>query len=378
MFSNLTQMPRQVRVEQQVKATVTPDRLSSIHGMKHPRSSADSDDHDLSKRQKQDAPVRYACPFYLYDRHRYLRGGSCGHGWDSVHRMKEHLYRRHVIFACHRCFSAFEAEEDLKLHMRATKPCTVSETADRDARVQGINQVTMAQLKTRKRGANEEAKWFQCWDILFPNCARPSSPYLVEDLHATDTQQAIAKVLQELKGDLTTSIHSALGLNENQIGPISTPLKEAIGKCMNNAIKTYAPTTLREFTPAQLVNLTVESGSESPPPPPSSLEPENITTDWEKHQDTLRDLYVTKRWPVPKVKNEMARTHDFRATQYRQKFEQWKWPNYHQEEQSSQRVGVEDIPSPRDRPIDRRQDGIRRYADATLPTVTSGYGFNLR
>ncbi|KAJ4312695.1 hypothetical protein N0V84_009801 [Fusarium piperis] len=135
---------------------------------------------DQEKRRKTEtAPAELvpnlACPFVKgYPNKKWP---SCEKkGWPSVHRIKEHIYRRHKVpVHCDRCFSTFTTEKLLKDHRREAVPCKVNEPCE----MLGIDAEMKERLKCRKgiKNATEEAKWEHMYKILFPDAEDIPSPY---------------------------------------------------------------------------------------------------------------------------------------------------------------------------------------------------------
>lgn len=65
---------------------------------------------------------------------------------------------------------------ELDCHLRADKPCNISKSSDRPS--QSINPAQMSTLRRRNglQKGNEVERWFQIWEILFPDRPRPCSP----------------------------------------------------------------------------------------------------------------------------------------------------------------------------------------------------------
>jgi hypothetical protein len=147
----------------------------------------DDNDDDPSERPKKrpiistearDRP-KFACPFFKRDKSKHLRWRSCaGPGWATVHRVKEHVYRRHhqPIF-CPRCYAVFDDEEGSNEHMRMNPPCeTVENPAEQI--VEGFNKDQEKKLRSRKRNAaqSERDRWIEMYKILFPDDEESSIP----------------------------------------------------------------------------------------------------------------------------------------------------------------------------------------------------------
>lgn len=111
---------------------------------------------------------RLACPFFKRDPQRYKDQSKCvGPGWPTVHRLKEHLYRRHRLpVYCLRCHDVFPNEEGLEQHSQSQVPCQRTGGAKT---LEGITSSQERQLRSRKRSdRTEEEKWRDVYRICFP------------------------------------------------------------------------------------------------------------------------------------------------------------------------------------------------------------------
>ncbi|KAF2736281.1 hypothetical protein EJ04DRAFT_551355 [Polyplosphaeria fusca] len=137
---------------------------------------------DNKPEAKESVPERrFACPFYKRDPGRHQTFTSCRDpGFISVARLKEHLYRRHLLpIQCNRCCSTFPSESSLKEHQRDPRGCEVREQAPRE----GFDKDQERKLKSKKRSQvhlSEEDKWNVVYKILFPDDdeAEMPSPYI--------------------------------------------------------------------------------------------------------------------------------------------------------------------------------------------------------
>ncbi|KAF9877564.1 hypothetical protein CkaCkLH20_04699 [Colletotrichum karsti] len=136
----------------------------------------DKRDQDRNKKRSKtdgdDNRPRFACPYYKRDPIKYKHHRSCfGPGWPEIHRLKEHLYRRHRLFACKRCFDTFGSEKALDDHSRAAVACPLrdkkSHKMDPSA---GMDQETEKRLRGRKQSNKQDdmAKWYDIYSTLFP------------------------------------------------------------------------------------------------------------------------------------------------------------------------------------------------------------------
>ncbi|KXX76479.1 hypothetical protein MMYC01_206845 [Madurella mycetomatis] len=121
---------------------------------------------------------KFACPYFKRDPRKYRKHRSCvGPGWTAVHRVKEHIYRRHKLpVFCTRCGVTFTRDTDLVAHSRLAQACEVRvfETPD------GFSKEQERILRRkRKLAGSEESKWREMYKVLFPDDdeADVPSPY---------------------------------------------------------------------------------------------------------------------------------------------------------------------------------------------------------
>ncbi|KAL2880519.1 hypothetical protein SGCOL_004240 [Colletotrichum sp. CLE4] len=170
-----------------------------VSGQKRQLKGRDQDDegseNDDSKEQKpnkkrtktdeDDNRPKFACPFYKHNPVRYKSHRTCiGPGWPEIHRVKEHIYRRHRIFACNRCFDIFESEKSLQEHQRATVSCPVLDEEKRKLDPgAGMDQETEKHLRARRQPGKHDAnkqddvsKWYEVYFTLFPGTQDSEDP----------------------------------------------------------------------------------------------------------------------------------------------------------------------------------------------------------
>ncbi|KAI0182900.1 kinase-like domain-containing protein [Xylaria flabelliformis] len=117
-------------------------------------------------------PRMFACPFSrkLGDKYLTTKDWKCclgpGPGW-TIHRLKEHLYRKHTAptYQCPRCLVEFENNSDLRQHQRNAESCTVH--PDIGSNVEGIDAEQMIKLKKKSRRCSDEEKWNDIYRIIF-------------------------------------------------------------------------------------------------------------------------------------------------------------------------------------------------------------------
>ncbi|KAF5538217.1 hypothetical protein FMEXI_9513 [Fusarium mexicanum] len=144
-------------------------------------------DRAQKKREKtsNSSETRYVCPFFKHNREKYKTSqwkSCCWPGWTSVHRVKEHLYRRHMLpkFRCNRCRQDLKSAFNLNEHQRAD---TICQRQSEEPEEEGIDEEQERLLRIRKRKNGkapqvaEEEKWVEMYKILFPHDDPIPSPY---------------------------------------------------------------------------------------------------------------------------------------------------------------------------------------------------------
>lgn len=151
-------------------------RSFSGSGMTPPN---DGDGDDSKKRRRSNSntdsrqlhgELRFACPYYKRNPGRHQTFTSCRDpGFTTISRLKEHLYRRHLLPPqCHRCCATFSTDLILREHQRDPSGCEVREQVP----VEGFDKDQEQQLKSKKRSQTyltEEEKWKAVYRILFPD-----------------------------------------------------------------------------------------------------------------------------------------------------------------------------------------------------------------
>ncbi|KAI3326160.1 hypothetical protein HD806DRAFT_438400 [Xylariaceae sp. AK1471] len=133
---------------------------------------------ETANKGKAKETLRFACPYFKYNPTKYKEWPVCpGPGWPDVHRVKEHLYRRHrqAKFRCVRCWVCFEVEQNYIDHQRATMPCQLGEKEP----IEGFDADQERQLRSRKKKSHaisEVDKWIAVFQILFPHVSEDKIP----------------------------------------------------------------------------------------------------------------------------------------------------------------------------------------------------------
>jgi predicted RNA-binding Zn-ribbon protein involved in translation (DUF1610 family) len=119
---------------------------------------------------------KFACPFMKHDPRRCQWSRSCaGPGWDTTHRVKQHLQRVHAPrVRCPRCGDAMVSDVVLNSHVRQKTPCLVKEIPVLDDMTH--EQAEQLRRRAPKHAATEKEKWFHIFGILFPDVKTSDRP----------------------------------------------------------------------------------------------------------------------------------------------------------------------------------------------------------
>ncbi|KAK1753821.1 hypothetical protein QBC47DRAFT_387182 [Echria macrotheca] len=119
--------------------------------------------------------LRFACPFVKRDPALHVKLGCHGPGWTSVHQVRMHIFRRHLMrLTCNRCFESFASPQDLMNHQRSNVPCEMDYTGPTNF----INSEAKDLLRSLPlSGGSPVDKWQEMYSIIFPGEVVPTPFY---------------------------------------------------------------------------------------------------------------------------------------------------------------------------------------------------------
>ncbi|KAK6078667.1 hypothetical protein SCUP234_06005 [Seiridium cupressi] len=183
-------------------------------------SSRSSNGHE-STINDEEAQRRLACPFFKHNPSKHVTERTCtGPGWSSVHRLKQHLFRRHML-------------------LQNKSPATCPPKSERTP-IDGIGPTQEKQLRSRQRQTlSQEERWFEIFHILFPhvdasqypspyyeyNAGLPSSSSDSSNLESEITL-ILQKRLKEVTGCITQRVLNSLP-SQTQVDPAVSRRKDA-------------------------------------------------------------------------------------------------------------------------------------------------------
>lgn len=219
---------------------------------------------------------RFACPFCKHEPAKYKNVKTCcGPGWLDVHRVKEHLYRRHCLkSACPRCFEFFEDDKALKEHQRAEKSCKLKTKAPTN--VISEDQEKLLRARAKPNSPSDE-KWRDMYKILFPGDKIPTPYYdgTEEEAFAKAEQQSRFKDLDECKAFFKAEIKRIVKpILEEEVESIFQAAQETMVKKANTLITDISNKLIRTWRFQSEQSALIEPSPTSSPSPARSATPE--------------------------------------------------------------------------------------------------------
>ncbi|KAK0641665.1 hypothetical protein B0T16DRAFT_219086 [Cercophora newfieldiana] len=239
----------------------------------------DSENEDRKEKKRRsegtdDQPRKFACPFFKHNPQRYGSERSClGPGWISVHRVKEHIFRRHTQPPyCNRCFEVFSDQTSLFDHLRMSPPCSVRGVK----KPEGIDSTQIMKLRKRgRKSANEVERWHEMYRIIFPGEEDIPSPYhyAVEAklvANPSEIQQWQRFFVDNLPARIDRLVSNQMPDETGELRGRQHPLVDIIREAIVEAFDDLriSPRGLTDYAPNQ------RRDSDSTTPPSQSLWPE--------------------------------------------------------------------------------------------------------
>ncbi|KAK1453015.1 hypothetical protein CCUS01_02032, partial [Colletotrichum cuscutae] len=172
-----SQMPRKRRKSCNGKQGIGGWRDQGKSGDKDECDESDNEEdggkkrtHKVPRCRDEMGGILFACPFFKWNPLAYVRKKECsGPGWESVHRLKEHLYRRHERppFQCSRCCKWFDKQSALDWHLRVDQLCEIINESDLSREFK-FGPDAKSRLKVKSSLKQTEAeRWKAVYRILF-------------------------------------------------------------------------------------------------------------------------------------------------------------------------------------------------------------------
>ncbi|KAF5595339.1 hypothetical protein FPCIR_4499 [Fusarium pseudocircinatum] len=230
---------------QRKKGTSQPRRLPK---RKLANDDDDEGNEESSKSQRMDGDpeVRmFACPYFKRNPRKYgqPKWKSCAHpGYRDIHRVKEHMYRRHSLpeYQCRRCRVDLQTEDALEAHLQQQQACTPCIGAQ-----DGLSQDQVKRMRSKKgtgRNKDEVERWNDVYAIAFPHDQDTPSPYLYDTNNEKNTRELDFR--HEYSRFLTRELPL---LVEGYLNTVGCPLPETIQDDIEQLVKRLVPQSQSSF-----------------------------------------------------------------------------------------------------------------------------------
>ncbi|KAF5620333.1 uncharacterized protein FTJAE_11690 [Fusarium tjaetaba] len=230
---------------QKKKGTSRPRRLP-----KRKRASDDDDEgnEESSKSQRIDGDTEvrmFACPYFKRNPRKYgqPKWKSCAHpGYRDIHRVKEHMYRRHSLpeYQCRRCRVDLKTSDALEAHLQQQRACTPSIGAQ-----DGLSQDQVKRMRSKKgtgKNKDEVERWNDVYAIAFPHDQDTPSPYLYD----TDDDRNAREL--DFRHEYSRFLTRELPLLvEGYLNTVGCPLPETIQDDIEQLVKRLVPQSQSSF-----------------------------------------------------------------------------------------------------------------------------------
>ncbi|EXM20396.1 hypothetical protein FoTM2_004981 [Fusarium oxysporum f. sp. vasinfectum] len=244
----------------QKKGTGRPRRVPK---RKRGNDGEDDGNEESPKSQRVDGGQQtrmLACPYFKRNPRKYGRPEwkSCAHpGYRDLHRVKEHMYRRHSLpeYQCRRCRVDLKTSEALEAHSQQLQACTPT-VGNQD----GLNQEQVKRMRSKKgtgKNKSEGDRWNDVYSIAFPYDQHTPSPYLYD----TDEDKSAREfnLCHEFGGFLTRELPPLVGRHLSTVG---YPLPESIRDDIEQLVRRFVPQLQTSFL--KEMSFVASTGNEQP------------------------------------------------------------------------------------------------------------------
>ncbi|KAF8863075.1 hypothetical protein BDZ45DRAFT_148051 [Acephala macrosclerotiorum] len=166
---------------------------------------------------------RFACHFWKRDPQHYHDGTSKKYqscpcpNFKEFRKIKVH-FRNHLVIRCYRCGDVVTTRSAFKDHQR--EGCAkVSPLKHLDAiddvkreQIDLVLKVKNGKNKTQDQKWSEDVqRWFDIWEILFPQIPQPASPYVPDNLTSAPLVESAMPNMQSMMSVVDATVLGAAG-----------------------------------------------------------------------------------------------------------------------------------------------------------------------
>lgn len=196
---------------------------------------------------------RFSCPYFKHNPSKYglntangSRYRACsGPGFQSVTRVKEHLYRSHLnLSQCSRCWRSFSNNSTLAEHVREDNCRTLPRPHSDE-----IDSQKLSILKSRSSDRMPEIdKWHEVYKLLFPDSPIPSPFY---DETASSFDSFAIYMQTELPRLLEAELDSQISELNHLESSLKAKLVDVVRNCQTSLFQKWnsveAPASRHDF-----------------------------------------------------------------------------------------------------------------------------------
>lgn len=176
-----------------------------------------------------------ACPFFKHDRNAHM---SClGLTLRRIKDVKEHLWRRHFVPYCPKCWTEFRiAKSPAKARDDHIKTCSHKSPPPGTKRPEAADE-QRTDWGRAERLAGQKAQWNHIYKVIFPNASLPSSPFVTSIL-----EEAIDELRPFWDKNVSKIVPRALAAAEGKLHPdwTTTFATAVVGELVSCAIAASA------------------------------------------------------------------------------------------------------------------------------------------
>lgn len=172
---------------------------------KHFRRGREGDDQPSQGQNKPPsgpatAGLPFACPFYCHDKEEHQN--CLSRRLRRIGDVRQHLKRCHMQASwCPRCGVIFRNDRAYAQRNEHISSCEtyIHPSPPPPPGMTGEQLIAMTDAARHRRGSNDEGRWYEIWDIMFPGERRPLSPYInvASEWRRLGARAAVTQYLQE-------------------------------------------------------------------------------------------------------------------------------------------------------------------------------------
>ncbi|KAI6776414.1 hypothetical protein HG530_000359 [Fusarium avenaceum] len=133
-------------------------------------------DHGDNDMEMSQLNPRFACPFFKAGIRISARHRACeGPGWTDINKVKEHIFRTHLIdhhkskFVCRRCDECFKTDELLLAHQHQELACHKITSQPAYGKLTREQASSLRSLKRKSTKISDEERWFEIYKLVNPS-----------------------------------------------------------------------------------------------------------------------------------------------------------------------------------------------------------------